>query len=230
MRRIPWLAVAILAGLLVATLPLASAEPAPLQLGVAGAYLPLVYQAPVPTVTPSAATPTLPPDGISFAVDELDSEYFVGDDISVVGTLLDAFGDGIANIAVTVRYTLDGADAGVWCTAITSAIGDWECPDKSAPASWIGKRIRITATATVQGRVLADAVEFAVVLDDAFPGPTLTPTRNAAVCAAEYPTVCIPPPPPDLDCGDIPYRRFTVLPPDRHNFDTEHDGVGCETP
>jgi hypothetical protein len=61
------------------------------------------------------------------------------------------------------------------------------------------------------------------------PGPTLTPTRNAAVCAAEYPTVCIPPPPPDRNCGDIPYRRFTVLPPDRHRFDSDGDGVGCET-
>jgi hypothetical protein len=31
MRRIPWLAIALLAGLLVVTLPLASAEPAPQQ-------------------------------------------------------------------------------------------------------------------------------------------------------------------------------------------------------
>lgn len=56
-----------------------------------------------------------------------------------------------------------------------------------------------------------------------------TPTRNPALCAAEYPTVCIPPPPPDLNCGDITFRRFTVLPPDRHNFDTDNDGIGCES-
>jgi hypothetical protein len=48
-------------------------------------------------------------------------------------------------------------------------------------------------------------------------------------CDPSYPTVCIPPPPPDLDCGDIPYRNFTVLPPDPHGFDGDHDGVGCET-
>ncbi len=59
-------------------------------------------------------------------------------------------------------------------------------------------------------------------------GPAATPTRNPAQCAAEYPTVCIPPPPPDLNCGDIVFRNFTVLPPDRHKFDTDHDGVGCE--
>ena len=43
-----------------------------------------------------------------------------------------------------------------------------------------------------------------------------------------YPTVCIPPPPSDLDCGDVPYRNFPVLPPDPHNFDADNDGIGCE--
>jgi micrococcal nuclease len=48
-------------------------------------------------------------------------------------------------------------------------------------------------------------------------------------CHPSYPTVCIPPPPPDLDCGDIPYRRFKVLPPDPHRFDRDKDGIGCES-
>lgn len=48
-------------------------------------------------------------------------------------------------------------------------------------------------------------------------------------CDPAYPTLCIPPPPPDLDCGDIPYRRFTVLPPDPHGFDDNDNGIGCET-
>lgn len=47
-------------------------------------------------------------------------------------------------------------------------------------------------------------------------------------CDPAYPTVCIPPPPPDLDCRDVPYKRFQVLPPDPHNFDGNHDGEGCE--
>jgi micrococcal nuclease len=42
--------------------------------------------------------------------------------------------------------------------------------------------------------------------------------------------VCIPAPPPDLDCKDIPYRNFPV---DRrfgdpHRFDGDRDGIGCE--
>jgi micrococcal nuclease len=48
-------------------------------------------------------------------------------------------------------------------------------------------------------------------------------------CDAAYPDVCIPPPPPDLDCGDISYRRFRVLAPDPHHFDSDGDGIGCET-
>jgi len=58
------------------------------------------------------------------------------------------------------------------------------------------------------------------------PTPTPPPSAN---CSPAYPTVCIPPPPPDLDCKDIPYKRFTVLAPDPHKFDSDKDGIGCET-
>jgi endonuclease YncB( thermonuclease family) len=57
-------------------------------------------------------------------------------------------------------------------------------------------------------------------------GPAATGAR--AGCEPAYPTVCIPPPPPDLDCQDISFRRFTVLPPDPDNFDGDHNGIGCE--
>ena len=53
--------------------------------------------------------------------------------------------------------------------------------------------------------------------------------RRAGNCDPSYPDVCIPPSPPDLDCGDITFRRFTVLPPDPHRFDGDNDGVGCES-
>jgi len=52
---------------------------------------------------------------------------------------------------------------------------------------------------------------------------------NVDKCDPSYPTVCIPPPPPDLDCGDIPHRRFKVLQPDPHRFDRDRDGIGCES-
>jgi len=54
-------------------------------------------------------------------------------------------------------------------------------------------------------------------------------TGGSAACSPAYPTVCIPPPPPDLDCGDVAARRFTALSPDPHRFDRDGDGVACES-
>lgn len=60
-----------------------------------------------------------------------------------------------------------------------------------------------------------------------------TPDANALAagnCDASYPDVCIPSGPPDLNCGDVPFRDFVVLPPDPHQFDGNHDGIACEGP
>ena len=59
---------------------------------------------------------------------------------------------------------------------------------------------------------------------------TLTPgIGGGETCDPAYPTVCIPPAPPDLGCMDIPqFKNFTVLPPDPHHFDGDGNGVGCE--
>jgi hypothetical protein len=60
------------------------------------------------------------------------------------------------------------------------------------------------------------------------PPPADLPARSA--CDESYPSVCIPPAPPDLDCDDIPHGGFQVLPPDPHNFDgRDRDGIGCES-
>ena len=75
-------------------------------------------------------------------------------------------------------------------------------------------------------------------LSGATPEPTsprstvATPPTSASAgregCDPSYPTVCIPPSPPDLDCADITHRSFPVLPPDPHRFDGGGDGLGCE--
>ena len=59
--------------------------------------------------------------------------------------------------------------------------------------------------------------------------PPAPPPARAGNCDPSYPDVCIPPAPPDLDCGDITYRRFRVVGSDPHRFDADHDGVGCES-
>lgn len=60
-------------------------------------------------------------------------------------------------------------------------------------------------------------------------------------CDPAYPTVCIEPPPPDLDCRDISENDFRVyletdsdVPSDLtefdpHRFDGDDDGIGCES-
>jgi hypothetical protein len=48
-------------------------------------------------------------------------------------------------------------------------------------------------------------------------------------CDPSYPTICIAPGAADLDCGQIPYRRFAVRQPDPHRFDGDYDGIGCES-
>lgn len=57
--------------------------------------------------------------------------------------------------------------------------------------------------------------------------PSPPPTRDPA-CSPCYPGLCIPPPPPDLDCGEIPFCRFRVVGCDPHGFNGDGDGIGCE--
>jgi hypothetical protein len=56
-----------------------------------------------------------------------------------------------------------------------------------------------------------------------------TSTTTSPSCDPSYPDFCIPPPPPDLSCSDIPQKDFTVLPPDPHGFDGNENGIGCES-
>jgi hypothetical protein len=89
----------------------------------------------------------------------------------------------------------------------------------------------LTNTASVESTMTADpnpantATATTTVSPSSAPPPT--------ICHSSYPSVCIPPPPPDLDCAQIPYRNFpviyTVPNPDPHNFDSDRDGIGCES-
>lgn len=54
------------------------------------------------------------------------------------------------------------------------------------------------------------------------------PGADGVGCDASYPGICVPPPPPDLDCGAIDQRRFAVAGADPHGFDGDGDGIGCE--
>ena len=108
---------------------------------------------------------------------------------------------------------------------------------------FVGAFALLSIASVSASQALVDKIFLPMVFRSIPPTPTSTPTSTPVPtqppganpqptqsqnCDPSYPTVCIPPPPPDLDCGDIPYRNFTVLPPDPHNFDGDHDGIGCE--
>ena len=57
---------------------------------------------------------------------------------------------------------------------------------------------------------------------------TPTKAQQQQKCEPSYPNLCIPADLPDLNCSDITYRRFKVLPPDTYGFDRDGDEIGCE--
>ncbi len=112
---------------------------------------------------------------------------------------------------------IDAVSRGSTISVLGHVNGAWfniRLPDGGR--GWIGA----TVTEPVGGWALEEIEEAATV-----PAPPPTPQSN---CDPAYPTVCIPSPPPDLDCRDIDFQSFTVLPPDPHLFDGNQNGIGCE--
>ena len=84
------------------------------------------------------------------------------------------------------------------------------------------------ATATAKPRLVATSIPKS---GGAAVAPEIPATVMPSVdCDPSYPDFCIPPSGPDLDCKDVlPHKRFRVLPPDRHGFDKDKNGLGCES-
>ena len=59
------------------------------------------------------------------------------------------------------------------------------------------------------------------------PPPTPTPAAGGA-CDPNYSGYCVPIVLYDLDCGDIRHRVI-VVGVDIHRFDSDQDGIGCES-
>jgi hypothetical protein len=60
------------------------------------------------------------------------------------------------------------------------------------------------------------------------PAAPASPTPRPEGCDPSYPDICVKPPPPDLDCKDIPQKGFAVRQPDPHRLDQDRNGIGCE--
>ncbi len=78
--------------------------------------------------------------------------------------------------------------------------------------------------------ILAPELVQALAQQEGAVGQTGGGREGDTACDSSYPDTCIPPPPPNLNCGDpgVP-QNFRVLSPDPHGFDGDNDGVGCDT-
>jgi endonuclease G len=106
--------------------------------------------------------------------------------------------------------------------------GDWEnfITTVDAIEAKTGYDFLSNVSKSVQGVIEARRYSAKGNSDRTLPS-TKTTTKQSKNCSPAYPNVCIPPLPPDLNCGDISYRNFKVLPPDPHNFDGNKDGIAC---
>ncbi len=95
------------------------------------------------------------------------------------------------------------------------------------PAATATATPKVTTVATKASPTNTPAAAATAVPPTATTAPVAT--TSTANCDPSYPTLCIPPGAPDLDCGDITDKRFPVLQPDPHRFDGNKDGVGCES-
>lgn len=62
------------------------------------------------------------------------------------------------------------------------------------------------------------------------PAPAPAPRSGSQTnCDPNYAGACIPPYPPDVNCGDIPDKNFRVVGEDVHGLDGDSDGIACES-
>ena len=164
--------------------------------------------------------------------DDLDINLVIADP-RTGGTMIAAFPSASCTRGATrkARAKMSRARAAVVaaCGAPTSSFRQLS---GTAMISGVGffDRARGQEGAAPNGVELHPVVAFSASSCGAVPAP---PPPPAGDCAASYPDVCIPLPPPHLECSDIPYSNFRVLwnvkRPDPQHFDRDRNGIGCES-
>jgi hypothetical protein len=184
----------------------------------------------VPPPPPPTATLVQPPLAQADRVANVRSAPRVADD-----TVLAKLCPGDTLEYVSVQQVGDE----LWFRVRVAAAG----PDCDSQRAAIGTEGWASASVVVQPSydVRSYAEQMGFTLPTAIP-PTAVPTRAPTArpappqpvapqqrCDPSYPDFCLPVGIGDLNCPDIPYRRFTVIGSDPHGFDRDRDGVGCES-
>jgi endonuclease/exonuclease/phosphatase family metal-dependent hydrolase len=162
---------------------------------------PAASPTPFPTATPpptATPRPTVPPTpAIPTVLDSANLRSGPGTAYAVVGSAADGqplIVDG-RNAAGDWLHLAGGA----WIAAFLVTNAPAGLPEVAAPPAPVAP---IPAAPVRSGATSRDGS----AQPQAAPA---TPARDN--CDPSYPTVCIPSPPPDLDCGEISYRRFAVV-------------------
>lgn len=182
----------------------------------------------LPTTTPQPSriptvTPPPPPVGQVSQVINVRSEPRV-DPQTVVAKLCP--GDSLAYVSMQqvgdeLWFRVRVLATGSACDPLRASVGaeGWAAASVLAEPSYDIRQYAMQA-----GITLPTAIPPTAVPTRAPPPPPAAPQR----CDPSYPDFCLPPGIADLDCPDIPYRRFRVVGVDPHGFDRDRDGIGCE--
>ncbi len=131
------------------------------------------------------------------------------------------------------RPSLRRGDRGASVRELQSLLNTWitttRSPLRQLPVNGVfGPQTEATVKAFQRAKRLPVTGVVASLTWQALLGtPAPRPPRRTD-CDPAYPTICIPAGSYDLDCPEIPYRRFPVPGVDPHRFDGDNDGIGCE--
>jgi hypothetical protein len=119
--------------------------------------------------------------------------------------------DGLPRAGIPVQFAWQFRGGAQACSGVTDANGAAACL-QNVGASPPGELVYVQATFRAYSRNYSLVSSFAV-------------NGN---CDLAYPDFCLPRTTTTVQCRDIPYRNFLVLPPDPHGFDPDGDTLGCE--
>ncbi len=111
-----------------------------------------------------------------------------------------------------------------------SAFGEQPAIDKySEEITYMIKSVKFGQPVSTKVSTSDDKVSDKTIVKKTTYNNVVKKSTTKSNCDSSYPDFCIPPPPPNLNCPDIPQKGFTVSGSDPHGFDRDNDGIGCES-
>ena len=160
----------------------------------------------------------------NFAPNEIKRGYFI----------LTATNSTVPNLGTTKGYSIfyEGNSTTTTTPAeITTTAVSLPLPPPVGPVFDSFELIAAPEVAQALAEETAEAAETAEGVEDGAEDDGDDGDNGDTSCDPSYPDVCIPPPPPNLNCDDegVP-SNFEVSGSDPHGFDGDNDGIGCESP